>query len=643
MLALIILFASATFSLQGLQQLVSLSNATISPDGARIAFVASRVDFNRNRYDDTLEIYDRRSKELRSASADHTSVGNLAWSPDGSQLAAVIDDANGVSQIFLLNPISGTKVETTRGGSSVEQIAWDPRGMSIAFTRQDEVARKSGAAAYDDGFRIDDNAYLAEEEARPFHIWLVDRRGQERRLTQGPLSAIDSPLSWSPDGRFILYECAPAVRGLHDLAYATRLNVATGESTYATPHRSYEDQALYSPNGSHIAYLHMRASDPVNQDDVWLQDSTGGNDRDISLALDRQASTLAWMPRGNALLEQVDDRTQEPLLLQRVDGSFRRLPMGTVAAAQIQSLGSVARDGTIAFIGDQKRRPDELYVLAPGSSVPQRLTSFNDPVAALRLGSVTRVAWRSADGLEEDGVLTYPPDYIRGRRYPLVLRIHGGPNESSNVAFSDFYQLAASHGYLVFAPNYRGSTDLGNAYLRAIFNDPNTGPGEDVMAGIAAVERMGIVDESRIAVSGWSYGGQLTSWLEGHYNIWRAAVAGAAVNDLVVDYSIADDIDADRLMFAQSSPYKGNALTLWRSQSPIAYYQNIHTPTLILCNVYDVRVPIVESYEMFHALNDNGVPVEFYAYPTGGHLPQGPVREADAYRRWLAWFDRYLK
>lgn len=151
------------------------------------------------------------------------------------------------------------------------------------------------------------------------------------------------------------------------------------------------------------------------------------------------------------------------------------------------------------------------------------------------------------------------------------------------------------------------------------------------------------MNQARIGISGWSYGGQMTSWMEGHYHIWRAAVAGAAVNDLVVDYAIADDIDATRLMFDAHTPYRGNALALWRSQSPITYFKNIRTPTLIFCNIYDIRVPIVESYGMFHALRDNGVPVEFYAYPTTGHLPKGPVREADVYQRWLDWFDRYLK
>jgi dipeptidyl aminopeptidase/acylaminoacyl peptidase len=271
-----------------------------------------------------------------------------------------------------------------------------------------------------------------------------------------------------------------------------------------------------------------------------------------------------------------------------------------------------------------------------------RLTDFNAAVTHLNLGRVATVGWESPDGFHEAGVLTYPPGYVAGKRYPLVLRIHGGPTETSEAAFEPFYQLAAAHGYLVFAPNYRGSSNLGSAFEHAVFNDASEGPGNDVMAGVTAVEKLGIVDESRIGVSGWSYGGQLTSWMIGHYQIWKCAVTGAAVNDLVVDYTIADDIDADRVSFSDS-PFTGNELAAWQRQSPITYFKDIHAPLLLLGNVYDVRVPIVEQYEMYHALRDNGVPVQFFAYPSGGHLPRGPVRLADAYRRWLAWFDRYLR
>ncbi|MDQ2991612.1 MAG: prolyl oligopeptidase family serine peptidase, partial [Candidatus Eremiobacteraeota bacterium] len=301
----------------------------------------------------------------------------------------------------------------------------------------------------------------------------------------------------------------------------------------------------------------------------------------------------------------------------------------------------IARDGTIAFTGTEAARPEELYLLPPHATAPIRLTGVNDVIAALRLGAVRRFAWDGPIG-RLYGVLTFPPGYDSHRAYPLAMRIHGGPAETSLAAFEPFYQYAAARGYVVFAPNYRGSSDLGSAFERAIFDDASVGPGDDIISGVRALVAAGIVDKNRLGVSGWSYGGQMTSWMIAHYPDFTAAVTGAGVHDLVVDYAIADDIDADAAAF-DGPPFAGSGLENWRAQSPITFVKSIRTPTLILGNVYDVRVPIVESYELFHALRDNGVPVRFVAYPSTGHLPQGPVRTADVYRRWLDWFDRYLK
>jgi dipeptidyl aminopeptidase/acylaminoacyl peptidase len=634
---------AALFSIPAMQHIVTLREATISPDASRIAFVASRADLNRNRYDDTLEIYDMKSRRLRSISVRHDSVGAIAWSPNALRLAAVMDvPTTHRSQLFLIDPVTGSERRLTDGATSVGSIAWRPDGARIAFIREENVRPKHGAAAYEDGFEVTDNPYLATKAAQPSHVWLVDMHGHEQRLTGGAESD-DGPLSWSPDGTSLVFDRGPAVYGERDLARVVRLDLASQRVADATPHSQYEGPAEVSPDGRQVVYLYGHDGSPVNQSEAWVVDTSGSGDRDASAVLDRSVSSAAWMPNSRALLLQVNDNASASLVMQPLNGRARKLPLGRVVAARIDTQGSIARNGSIVFIGSESAHPDELYILHRGAGAPERLTSFNESIARLQLGKRMRVTWRSADGFTEDGVLTYPAGYVSGRTYALVLHIHGGPYETSTLAFSSFDELAAARGYLVFAPNYRGSTDRGNAYVRAIYNDPSRGPGRDIMAGVAAVVRMGIVDRSRVGVSGWSYGGQLTSWLEGRYHVWKAAVAGAAVNDLIVDYATADDIDDDRLIFDIPSPFTGNAIARWRDQSPISYAGQIRTPTLILCNVYDVRVPIVESYEMYHALRDNGVPVRFIAYPTTGHLPNGPVRLADVYTRWLNWFDVYLK
>lgn len=636
---------AAAFSIEAMGRLVDVSDAAIAPNGAGIAFVASRADLTRNAYRDQLWLYDLRARRLRLLGATHASYASPLWSASGKNLAYVADDAaTHVDQLFVLDVASGQSQQLTAGKTGVEGFAWRPDDRAIAFVRRDAAAEKRGVAAYEDAFEVTDNDYLATAAAQPSHVWTIDlREGRQRRLTGGSWSVADAMVSWSPDGKRIAYLRAPnGIHGVAGRATAYVLDVASGLSRPLTVHTAYEDQAVWSPDGAHVLYLYSSQGDPANATTIMTIDANGTGDRDVAHDLDRHVTTAAWMPDGNAVLLKAYDVSAGPLYEQPLRGPARSLPLGGVVNAEIGPTQSISRDGTIAFVGTETGRPAELYELAAGAAAPRRLTDFNAATTALQLGRVTTVRWDSPDGFREAGVLTYPPDYVAGKRYPLVLRIHGGPTETSLAAFEPFYQAAAARDYLVFAPNYRGSSNLGSAFERAIYNDASAGPGNDIMGGIAAVEHLGIVDTSRIAVSGWSYGGQLTSWMIGHYQIWTCAVTGAAVNDLVVDYTIADDIDADRLAFS-SSPFVANELPIWQRQSPITYFKDIHTPLLLLGNVYDVRVPIVEQYEMYHALRDNGVPVQFFAYPSGGHLPRGPVRLADAYGRWLGWFDRYLK
>ena len=200
----------------------------------------------------------------------------------------------------------------------------------------------------------------------------------------------------------------------------------------------------------------------------------------------------------------------------------------------------------------------------------------------------------------------------------------------------------AARGWVVFEPNYRGSDNLGNAYQAAIHNDAGDGPGRDVMAGLAALKSRGFVDDKRIAVSGWSYGGYMTTWLIGHFDGWKAAVAGAPVTDWVDQYNLADGNVQVRYIFG-GSPWTGDYMKAYVAQSPITYAGRIKTPTLILSNTGDFRVIPTQAYKLFHALKDNGVVTRFFAYPIPGHNAADPVRARDTWRRWLEWLDGYLK
>ncbi len=631
---------AALYSLEAMNATAEVSGAVISPDGRFVAYVVTRNVLERNASVDALHVYDLRRRADRTLAYAHQSYANLMWSK-ADALAYIADDPRGgADQIFTADARGGPERRVTSGATDVMDAAWSPDGSRFAFVRRDAVPKKTGAAAYEDAFEVGDNAYLATHAPVPAQLWVASLDGAERRLTSGSRSVRDDAPSWSSDGRFLAYaQSEGAAYGVRDRSAVERIDVATGRRTPLTGKTRYEESPLYSPVSDLVAYQYPYGGDPAGESDVWLVPAGGGDARDLSAPLDRHVEDFAWLDGTHVLLRAYDG-TRARLVDAAVGGGFRDLPAGGVADASIETQ-CASNAGGIAFTGSTPDHPNELYYLAPGAKAPERLTHENDAIAALRLGKETEFVYRNG-GFTQEAVLTYPPGYDPHKTYPLAIRVHGGPNLSSFVAFDPFYQYAASRGYVVLAPNYRGSTNGGNAFERAIFRDASVGPGSDVVAAVDAVEAAGIADPSRIGVSGWSYGGQLTTWLIGHYQIWKAAVTGAAVNDLVVDYSIADDIDDDRGAFG-ASPYAGGELAAWQAQSPMTFFQNIRTPTLILSNVYDVRVPIVENYELFHALRDRGVPVEFYAYPSTGHLPNGPVRLADAYRRWLDWFDRYLK
>ncbi|HEY6234444.1 MAG TPA: prolyl oligopeptidase family serine peptidase, partial [Candidatus Elarobacter sp.] len=228
------------------------------------------------------------------------------------------------------------------------------------------------------------------------------------------------------------------------------------------------------------------------------------------------------------------------------------------------------------------------------------------------------------------------------------LDIHGGPVATSTWDFGStegiLCQILAAHGYLVLQPNYRGSDNAGDAFLQAIVPHATSGPGRDNLAGVEALKKLGIVDETRIGVSGWSGGGLQTGWLVGHATFWRAAVAGAGVYDWYEEAVLADNgeiFPADLL--GGATPWTKEGRAAYDAESPITFAGAIRTPLLILSDTGDQRVPITQSYALYHALRARGRPVTFIAFPRTGHFPTDPVGRESVLKLWTGWFDRWMK
>ncbi|HEV2490328.1 MAG TPA: S9 family peptidase [Candidatus Acidoferrales bacterium] len=640
-----------------LEKIVRISDPQISPDDRSIAVVVARANMKDDRFDTEIVLVDIATSAQRILTYGRKSVGSPRWSPSGDRLAfvaAVGAGKDAAEQIFVL-PMSGgdAKQITNAPAPGVEQFAWRPDGKVIAYVSSDEPANKKEIEAHNDAFEVGDTDYLETSAALPSHAWLIPADGGEaKRLTSGswslpivfPPSPPSSPLSWSADGNsLVITKQETPEPGDGDLTTLQILDVETGRMRKLTSHEKFESAGLFSPDGSQIAYWYPRDGDLNNENEIYLTPSSGGDGGDATRAIDRNIQRAIWMPDGKSLLVGGHDGTGLSLWLQPVHGQARKIDVGDIEASWSFWVDMiVGPKGDVAFTGSTAGHPAELYYLSSVDGAPKALTNFNAPIAAFNLGRVQSVDWQGPDGFREDGVLTYPPDFTKAQKYPLVLLIHGGPQASSTIGFNSLGQIIAAHGYFVFEPNYRGSDNLGNAYQRAIYRDAGAGPGRDVMAGLAEVEKMGIVDTNKIAVSGWSYGGYMTSWMIGHYHIWKAAVSGAAVNDLIMEATVSDGNRTDYYGMG-GSPWVGDNWKIYREQSPITYAADIHTPTLILCDTGDFRVPIDQSYEMYHALKDNGTTVQFFAYPVSGHFPGDPVRIEDVFKRWTSWIDEYLK
>ncbi len=662
------LAAGPALQLDDIRRIVSLSDVSISPDGRQIAVVVSTPDWKTDKAQQEIDIFDAADGARRVVTWKRTGLASPKWSQDGTRLAFLADDVlpkksvsadagtttgkghdgpdsdDKAAQIFVMPMNGGDPIRVTDAVKGVDEFAWSPDGTEIAFISADEPANAKAIKEHDDAFQVTDNHFLTRAALTPSHLWVIGSTGgTPKRLTEGSFSLQTDQLDsapvpqWSRDGRSIAFTRFPGPYwgpSFHSVIDSVDANGGTPRTLVPA---EGSGTPAYAPTGGGISYLRPRDGDQNNGSAVYL--SVDGTVRDVTRSLGRGVDTYRWLPDGQALLLEGFDGTRSVLWDQPLQGAAKPLALGDVQASPEFA---VARSGAVAFIGSTPTHPDELYVLDSTTAQPRRLSNLNAFVDALTLGRTESVDWRGPQGFAEDGVLTYPVGFQAGKQYPLVLVIHGGPEAASTVRFSSLPQLLAAAGFLVFQPNYRGSTNLGDAYQHAIFRDTGTGPGNDVMAGVAAVEKLGIVDRSRIGVSGWSYGGYMTAWLTGHYRIWKAAVAGAALTDWVMDYTVAYYQQGDAYFFG-GSPWSKQYRNVWRDESPISYAGGVTAPTLIMGDVGDPNVPLLNSYEWYHALRDAGVDVEFYAYPVDTHFPHDVVRTTDVYRRWVSWMTQHLK
>ena len=480
--AVVLLFAATAlagerYELKHLAKLVRVSDPQLAPDAKSVAVVVSRPNYAENRHDPQLLQIDVASQSQRVLS-ERRGIAQPRWSPSGDRLAflAALD---GKPQLYVLPMNGGEALQLTKSPTGLQQYAWSPDGSQVAYAAADEPAKKEGEERFNDSFEVTNDDMFIVAPPMPTHLWLIPAAGgSARRLTSGswslpvtkPPGSPASPIAWSPDGKSIAIVKVASPHSGDSFQRSIQLVDVASAAIKPLTDKPGEAYPTFSPDGTKLVYWAARDGAPRGVNDVHVVSLSDRETTNLTRAIDRNIARSIFLPDGKSLLVGANDGTTVSLWVQPIGGVARKLALGKVTPASAFWVDvSVAGTGALAFSGSEPQRPAEVYFLASPFSPVRRLTDFNKDVAALELGRTETIEWDGPDGFKNDGVLTYPPDFAQGRKYPLVLYVHGGPRAASKEAFSSRAQLLASQGWVVFEPNYRGSENRGNAFQSAIW------------------------------------------------------------------------------------------------------------------------------------------------------------------------------
>ncbi|HEU0304641.1 MAG TPA: S9 family peptidase [Gaiellaceae bacterium] len=638
---------------EDLYDLTWASDPRLSLDGKTVAYVVNSIDREENAYRGAiwLAAVDG-SSPPRQLTAGKKSDGSPRWSPDGTRLAFTSNRDGDHKQLYMLALAGGDPVCLTELKQDAAQPVWSPDGTRIAFTsrvpdpayEEEDEKKRLPRRFTRHRYKLDSVGWTGD---RRTHVFVVPADGSAAalQLTDGDFE--DEAPAWSPDSTQIAF--ASARDDDWDVQLRQQIWVVAaggGEPRRVTPDDDYYDLPSWSPDGSTIACTWSPGGfDRPRHDRIAVVDAATGERRVLTEELDRQCGPFPAMREpiwdGDSLLFAVEDHGNTHIRRVPVSGGDSELVVG----GDLWVYGFDAVGGVVVHATSTPTTPQEIFVGDRRlTEVTKAYCEQTSPQPSERFVAV------SGDGEEVEAWLVRPHDFEEGKRYPLLLNIHGGPFTQYGNKFFDEFQAYAKAGYAVVYSNPRGSSGYSEEWGRAIRGPVDGGDGwgsldyQDLMAVVdAALEQFDFIDPERLGVIGGSYGGYMTSWIVSHTDRFQAACSERAVNNMLSEFGSSDFGWFHR---AYTGVWPFEDVEPYLAQSPTTYAADIKTPLLILHSENDLRCNIEQAEHLFTILRLLGREVEFVRFPGESHeLSRGgsPFHRVTRLEILVDWFGRYLQ
>lgn len=635
---------------------VDIRSVRVSPDGHAVVIETSRADWEANRFRTDFWIYRDEGggslAQLTQSGHDHAPE----WSPDGRWIAFLSDrgssdtpekeeKAEKPDQVYVIALNGGEAFPVTRGEEKVHALAWAADSRQIYFATRTPWSKEQ-QETYKKEWK--DVTEFRESERGD-----VISRIEIGSTTVKPVAATPwrvKQLETSPDGKTIAFLTDSRTQRWEALdAYGIyAVDAAGGQPRKLVQRPAILDSILWSPDSRHIFFSFLNGSVEGGYQDaqsrVYWVDAQGDNPEIARWGADFQGaiSGYAVSPTGDLLATGRLGTEVQVYNSHRPQSDFVKLPglPGTY-----ERLSAAAHGSTIAFVHSTLGRPAEVYVARKDDLAHARpVTSFNRLFTERALPEGRPYRWTADDGASVEGMLIYPPGKSGAKGLRMLTLIHGGPADADGNHFqADWYQwgsLAATHGWLVFEPNYRGSVGYGDQFTLGIIQKIVSRPGKDILAGVDALVKEGIADPDRLAIGGYSYGGYMTNWLITQTTRFKAAVTGAGAVEHVANWG-NDDTTLDDAYFLGGLPWE--AMRNYNDEAAIWQMNKAKTATHIVGGAEDIRVYAGENYLLERALHAQGVPVKLLIFPGEGHeLDKNPWHGKIKVREELKWLEKYV-